>query len=113
MAILNEFRCEICGMVSQNPVRWLVIRDGDSQLNVSGWHDQLACASDARHLCGEADAHIYISRWLDAMFAGNHVLQRKATGTVVSMKLDSRLCRDRHHGKPDQPSPDHREHGSV
>lgn len=116
MALLSEFRCEVCGTQSQNPVRWLVIRNGDSQLSVLRWDEESAQAADARHLCGEADAQIYISRWLDAMLVGSEsrsVAAIEAAGTVVPINPNARLCRDRHHGKADPPAADRREHGSV
>lgn len=116
MAFLNEFRCEVCGAQSENPVRWLVIRNGDSQLSVFRWDDESAHASDARHLCGEADAQIYISRWLEATLAGRESRPTpgiEAAGMVVPINPNLRLCRDRHHGKADPPGADRREHGSV
>jgi hypothetical protein len=33
MTTLQEFRCEVCGLVTTNPVHWFVIRCGDSDLN--------------------------------------------------------------------------------
>ena len=39
MAFLSEFRCEICCTLSQNPVRWLVIRNGASQLSALRWDE--------------------------------------------------------------------------
>src|SRR5580765_3429305 len=31
---LQEFRCEVCGLVTTNPLHWFVIRCGDSDLTV-------------------------------------------------------------------------------
>jgi hypothetical protein len=67
MASIQEFRCEICGLVTNNPIHWYVIRCGESQLTVLRWNTESALAADARHLCGEADAQIYISRWFDSI----------------------------------------------
>jgi len=36
MTTLQEFRCEVCGLVTTNPVHWFVIRCGDSDLTVTG-----------------------------------------------------------------------------
>jgi len=66
MTSLREFRCEICGTVSGNPVHWFVIRCGNSELTVLQWNDETAHAADARHFCGEGHAQVYISRWFDA-----------------------------------------------
>jgi hypothetical protein len=67
MSSLQEFRCEICGIVTNNPIHWYVIRCGESELTVLRWKAEAAGAADARHLCGEADAQIYISRWFDSV----------------------------------------------
>ena len=69
MASLQEFRCEICGLVTVSPIHWYVIRCGESELTVVRWNAEAASAGDARHLCGEADAQIYISRRFDSLFA--------------------------------------------
>jgi hypothetical protein len=66
MTSLQEFRCEICGTVTGNPVHWFVIRCGDSELTVSKWSFEIASAAGARHFCGEAHAQVYISRWLNS-----------------------------------------------
>jgi hypothetical protein len=34
MTMLKEFRCEVCGLVTTNPIHWFVIRCGDSDLTV-------------------------------------------------------------------------------
>ncbi len=36
MTSLQEFRCEVCGLVTTNPIHWFVIRCGDSELTVYG-----------------------------------------------------------------------------
>lgn len=66
MAFLQEFRCEICGTVSSNPIHWFVIQCGSSQLTVLQWDLDTANAPGARHYCGEAHAQVYISRWFQA-----------------------------------------------
>jgi hypothetical protein len=63
MTTLNEFRCEICGLIAGNPVHWFVIRCGDAELTVHKWDAEIANAAGARHYCGEAHAEVYISRW--------------------------------------------------
>ncbi len=67
MASIKEYRCEICGTVTGNPAHWFVIHCGRSQLAMRVWDADSANAPDARHLCGEADAQIYISRWFQSM----------------------------------------------
>ena len=67
MSSLQEFRCEICGGVTTNPLRWFVIECGEAQLTVLRWNPELANAAGARHLCGEADAQVYISRWFESL----------------------------------------------
>ncbi len=66
MAFLQEFRCEICGTVSSNPVHWFVIQCNSSQLTVLQWNPETANAKGARHYCGEAHAQVYISRWFES-----------------------------------------------
>jgi len=66
MASFQEFRCEICGTVSSNPVHWFVIQCGKSQLTVLQWETEVANAPGARHYCGEAHAQVYISRWFES-----------------------------------------------
>jgi len=34
MTALREFRCEVCGLVTTNPIHSFVIRCGDSELTV-------------------------------------------------------------------------------
>lgn len=67
MASLREYRCEICGLVTNNPMHWFVIRCGESRLTVLRWDAEAAAEEDARHLCGEAHAQVYISRWFDSV----------------------------------------------
>ncbi|MGA8529024.1 MAG: hypothetical protein WB622_04870 [Acidobacteriaceae bacterium] len=67
MSSLTEYRCEICGNVTTNPMHWFVIECGESQLTVHRWEPELASGPGARHLCGEADAQVYISRWFESL----------------------------------------------
>jgi hypothetical protein len=67
MASIQEYRCEVCGTVSNNPAHWYIIQCGESQLTVFRWNTAAADASGARHFCGEADAQVYISRWFDSI----------------------------------------------
>jgi hypothetical protein len=69
MTALQEFRCEVCGLVTANPTHWFVIRCGDSDLTVFRWSSEAANAAGARHYCGEAHAEVYISRWFDSVCA--------------------------------------------
>jgi hypothetical protein len=67
MTTLQEFRCEVCGIITSNPIHWFVIRCGDSELTVHRWNSETANAAGARHYCGEAHAEVYISRWFDSV----------------------------------------------
>jgi len=67
MASLQEYRCEVCGNVTNRPKGWWVIQCGDSQLTVLRWSAEAANAQSARHYCGEAHAQVYISRWFDSI----------------------------------------------
>jgi hypothetical protein len=69
MTTRQEFRCEVCGLVTTNPIHWFVIRCGDSELTVHRWNFETANAAGARHYCGEAHAEVYISRWVDSVCA--------------------------------------------
>ena len=60
------YRCEICGIESENPVRWIVIQCSDEQLTVFKWKKEVADAPGARHYCGEAHAQVYLSRWFES-----------------------------------------------
>lgn len=66
MASVVQFRCEICGTVSANPIRWLVIQCTSNELKVIKWNSEAATAPGARHYFGEGHAQGYISRWLEA-----------------------------------------------
>ena len=66
MTALHEFRCEICGTVTSNPVHWFVIQCGNSELTVLKWKTEAANAAGARHFCGEGHAQVYISRWFES-----------------------------------------------
>jgi hypothetical protein len=46
MTTLQEFRCEVCGLVTTNPVHWFVIRCGDSELTVQRWNSETASAPE-------------------------------------------------------------------
>lgn len=67
MSSLKEFQCEICGIVSENPIHWFVIECGDQKLAVIKWDLTDAMSPTARHFCGEAHAQVYISRWFESM----------------------------------------------
>jgi hypothetical protein len=69
MSSLREYRCEICGRVTNNPQHWFMIDCGASRLSVSRWEPESASLPDTRHLCGEADAQVYISRWFQSFCA--------------------------------------------
>jgi len=67
MSSLREFQCEICGIVSENPIHWFVIECGDQKLAVVKWDLTAANSPTARHFCGEAHAQVYISRWFESV----------------------------------------------
>jgi hypothetical protein len=67
MTAIREFRCEICGIVTANPIHWFVIQCGNSDLTVMKWSSEAANAAGARHYCGEAHAQVYISRWFESV----------------------------------------------
>ncbi len=69
MATVQEFRCEICGLVTRNPMHWFVILCGETELTVQRWNTEAASAASARHFCGEAHAQVYISRWFESACA--------------------------------------------
>jgi hypothetical protein len=62
----NTYRCEICGLESDRPVKWIAIHCNNAQLTVFKWTEEAAKAPGARHYCGEAHAQVYISRWFEA-----------------------------------------------
>ncbi len=53
----TNYKCEICGEETSNPMRWFVIHCSDSKL----------------HFCGEGHAQVYISRWFES-FCGSRVM---------------------------------------
>ena len=62
MSTVTQFRCEICGTESSNPIHWFMIECNADELRVFKWNPEVA--SRARHYCGEAHAGVYVSRWL-------------------------------------------------
>jgi hypothetical protein len=66
MTSLQEYKCEICGTITSNPIHWFVIQCGNAELTVLKWNSDAANAAGARHFCGEAHAQVYISRWFEA-----------------------------------------------
>jgi hypothetical protein len=66
MATVTQFRCEICGTESSNPIHWFLIACNADELKVRRWDNAAASAPGARHYCGEAHAAVYVSRWLEA-----------------------------------------------
>ena len=60
------YRCEICGIESDHPMKWIVINCSNAQLTIYKWTKEAADAPGARHYCGESHAQVYISRWFEA-----------------------------------------------
>lgn len=60
------YRCEICGLESEKPVRWIVIHCNEAQLTIYKWTQEEADKPRARHYCGERHAQVYVSRWLES-----------------------------------------------
>jgi len=67
MTTIQEYRCEICGRITNDPDHWFVIQCCDAELTVHKWNPNAAGASGARHFCGEAHAQVYISRWFESV----------------------------------------------
>src|SRR6202020_3635302 len=66
MSAVTQYRCEMCGTESSNPLHWFMIRCNANELKVLKWNFEEASMPDTRHYCGEAHAGVYISRWLEA-----------------------------------------------
>jgi hypothetical protein len=81
MTTLREFRCEVCGTVTSQPIHWFVIQCGDTDLTVKRWNTAAANEDGARHYCGEAHAQVYISRWFDSVCSPPKPDFTRATGT--------------------------------
>jgi len=81
MTTLREYRCEVCGIVTSQPIHWFVIQCGDKDLTVKRWDTAAANADGARHYCGEAHAQVYISRWFDSVCSPPKPDFTRATGT--------------------------------
>jgi hypothetical protein len=67
MTTLQEFRCEICGRITNAPNHWFLIQCSDSKLTVLKWNSEAENVAGARHFCGEAHAQVYISRWFESV----------------------------------------------
>ena len=67
MSAIQQYRCEVCGILTSTPTHWFVIQCGATQLSVQRWNDETASAPGARHYCGETHAQVYISRWFESM----------------------------------------------
>ncbi len=59
MSSLKEFRCEICDIVSENPIRWFVIECSDLKLAVIKWELTAATSPTARFLWRSPRSGIY------------------------------------------------------
>ena len=66
MSAVTQYRCEICGTESSNPIHWFMIQCNAAELKVRKWNSEDASIFGTRHYCGEAHAGVYISRWLEA-----------------------------------------------
>jgi hypothetical protein len=95
MTSLQEFRCEVCGLIATNPTHWFVIRCGDSDLTVYRWNSETANAAGGRHYCGEGHAQVYISRWFESVCTPPKPLTRRDHNSlsVTFSPIDSRLAR--------------------
>jgi hypothetical protein len=81
------YRCELCGVESDNPVRWIVIHCKDSQMTLFKWTKESADAPHARHYCGEAHAQIFISRWFESP-GGNSKSEQSGVIEFAKKQLD-------------------------
>ena len=66
MAAVIQYRCEICGTESSNPIHWFMIQCNAEELKVLKWNTEAASSYGARHYCGEAHAQVYVSRWFES-----------------------------------------------
>jgi hypothetical protein len=92
MALVNRFRCEVCGSITGRPFLWLVIQPREACLTIRPWDVDAAIAPDAAHVCGETDAQIYVSRWMDSVFLKNKCLPVR-DAEPLQAKLADRLHR--------------------
>jgi hypothetical protein len=46
MTTSRGFRCEVCGIVTSEPIHWFIIRCGDSELTVQRWNSEAANARE-------------------------------------------------------------------
>ena len=69
----TNYKCEICGDETSNPVRWFVIHCSDTRLGIFKWDTAEADRPHALHFCGEGHAQVYISRWFES-FCGSPVM---------------------------------------
>ena len=53
MTTTREYKCEICGTTTENPVHWFIIECADLTLSVHKWSTEGADRDSARHFCGE------------------------------------------------------------
>jgi len=67
MTTVKVYRCEICGIESQNLNHWFVIQCSDRNLTVFKWDSAAASEAGALHFCGERHAEIYVSRWFESI----------------------------------------------
>ena len=82
MTTIAEFRCEVCGLVSSKPTHWFIIQCNSTELKLMKWNTEEAADKRSRHFCGEADAQVYISRWLEAACSpARPDFNRASTGT--------------------------------
>jgi hypothetical protein len=44
MTTISEFRCEICGTETTNPVHWFVVECGSEELKLMKWNTEAALA---------------------------------------------------------------------
>ena len=65
MSAVTQYRCEMCGTETSNPLHWFMIRCNANELKVLKWNFEEASLPGTRHYCGEAHAGVYISRWLE------------------------------------------------
>lgn len=67
MTTVQEFRGEICGRISNNLSRWLVIQGSNAEPTVLKWNSGAKIAPGARHFGREAHTQVYISRWFESV----------------------------------------------
>jgi hypothetical protein len=66
MSLIQKFYCEICGAEKRDVNNWALAEVTEAGVLVSPWREDRAKSSAVRHICGEAHAQVFVSRYLAA-----------------------------------------------